>query len=107
MSADTEVVRQGEPGDRFFAVAEGELAVTVDGHGRPVRLRVGDSFGEFALLRSVRRTATVAAVTDARLLSVQSEDFLAAVTGSEHGRALAEEITVAHEARDRGRRVEP
>ncbi len=55
----------------------------------------------------VRRTATVAAVTDARLLSVQSEDFLAAVTGSEHGHALVEEITAAHEARDRSLRVRP
>jgi MFS family permease len=106
VSAGTEVIRQGEAGDRFFAVAEGELAVTVDGQARPDPLRVGDSFGEIALLRSVRRTATVAAVTEARLLSVQSEDFLAAVTGSEDGHPLAEEITAAHEARDRSLRVQ-
>ena len=101
----TEVVRQGEPGDRFFAIAEGEFAVTVDGRVRPNPLGVGDSFGEVALLRSVRRTATVAAVTDSRLLSVQSDDFLASVTGSEDGHALVEEIAAAHEARDRSLRV--
>ena len=96
----THVVRQGDPGDQFFVVAEVGAAVTVDGHTRPDRLRAGDGFGEIALLRSVRRTATVTAVTDGRLLSVQSEDFLAAVTGSEYGHALAEEIAAAHEERD-------
>ena len=45
----THVVRQGDPGDQFFVVAEGELLVTVDGHTRPDRLRAGDSFGEIAL----------------------------------------------------------
>ena len=95
-----QVVRQGEPGDRFYVVAEGECGVTVDGKGRHRPLRAGDSFGEIALLRAIRRTATVAAVTDARLLTVQSVDFLAAVTGSETGHALVQEVAAAHAARD-------
>ena len=39
------IVCQGEPGDKFYLVAEGELAVSAG-----PRLRRGDGFGEIALL---------------------------------------------------------
>ena len=74
--AGTEVVRQGELGDRYYAIADGELAVSVAGV-----LRRGEGFGELALLLDVPRTATVTALTDARLLALARDDFLAAVTG--------------------------
>ena len=58
------VVHQGEPGQEFFVVADGELVVSVE--GREVRrLRGGDAFGEVALLRHVPRTATVVATARA------------------------------------------
>ncbi|HEX6248581.1 MAG TPA: cyclic nucleotide-binding domain-containing protein [Nocardioidaceae bacterium] len=96
-----EVVRQGEPGDRFYVVAEGELQVAVDGEVRPARLGPGDGFGEIALLRAVPRTATVTARSRARLLVVSAGDFLAAVTGHPDGHALASEVAAAHLAADR------
>jgi hypothetical protein len=101
VSGDTDVVRQGEPGDAFLVIGEGEFSVAVDGVTRPKVLSKGDSFGEIALLHSVPRTATVRSLTPGRLLVVQSENFLAAVTGSEDGRAFAAEVTAAHYARDR------
>jgi CRP-like cAMP-binding protein len=63
-------------------------------------LGVGEGFGEIALLHSVPRTATVTAVRPSRLLVVRSEDFLAAVTGSEDGQALARDVAATHVDRD-------
>jgi MFS family permease len=98
--AGTEVITQGGPGDRYYVVASGELAVTVDGVRRPHVLGPGDGFGEIALLRDVARTATVTAQTNSRLLSVDAADFLGAVTDRGDGRDLAEEIAAAHLRRD-------
>src|SRR5215831_11568776 len=56
------VVSEGRAGYAFYVVADGKLAVTVD--GREVReLGPGDFFGEIAIIGEGRRTATVTAVT--------------------------------------------
>ena len=80
VAAGTEVVTQGDHGDRFYAVHHGEADVLVDGF---VVGSVGPrgSFGEKALLRDVPRTATVRARTAMGLVALQREDFLAALTG--------------------------
>jgi hypothetical protein len=95
------VVAQGDVGRAFYVVAEGEFSVTVDGERRPFTLGAGAGFGEIALLHAVPRTATITALTAGRLLVVDVHDFLAAVTGSADGRAMATEVSERHLDRDR------
>ena len=80
VAAGTTVIREGEAGDRFYAIATGELQVTKNGHDVKT-LRRGDGFGEIALIEDVPRTATVTALTDAELFSLTKEPFILALTG--------------------------
>ena len=98
--AGSTVITQGEPGDSYFVVADGELSVTVDGMDRPHRMWPGDGFGEIALLHAVPRTATVRAVADSRLLSLSAEDFLSTVVPNASGASLARALADARRRSD-------
>src|SRR5262249_54302357 len=78
--ADREIVREGDPGDRFYLVARGEVMVSTlqpDGSQRRIALlRDGDHFGEVALLRNLPRTATIRTTCPTIVLSVQRRHFL-------------------------------
>jgi len=68
-------VREGTmSGVGFFVIADGEAAVSVDG-SVVTTLGPGDHFGEVALVSKAKRTATVTATTDLRLLEVAFYDF--------------------------------
>ena len=76
----TVVISQGEVGDRFYLIDRGRVAVSADGR-HVADLGAGEFFGEIALLRDVPRTATVTATEETRLLTLERDQFLAAVTG--------------------------
>ena len=74
------VVREGDPGDSFYLVARGRLAVTrTTASGDELRVNThedGDYFGEVALLRAAPRIATVTAEVDSLLLALARDHFL-------------------------------
>ena len=77
------IVRQGEPGGRFYVITDGEVEVVKEqpdgGEVTLARLGPGRYFGEIALMRATRRTATVRAVTDVGVLGIARRDFTALV----------------------------
>lgn len=98
----TAVVTQGELGDSYFVVASGQLSVTTGATLKEHRMLAGDGFGEIALLHHVPRTATIRAVSDARLLRVSGEDFLATVVPNVDGSRLARAVAEDRWGSDRG-----
>lgn len=69
------IVRQDDPGDQLFVVEDGDLEVTAVSGPRTIRLgRLGrgDFFGEFALLKGSKRTATVTALTPVKLWTLSA-----------------------------------
>lgn len=89
------IIREGDIGDRYYVLESGRMTVTREN----VELRVvdqrGDGFGEIALLRDVRRTASVTAAGPGVLLALERADFLEAVTGHAQTRRVAEEVAQA------------
>jgi CRP-like cAMP-binding protein len=74
------VMREGEPGDHYFLIDEGEVDVSAG--GRYLRTcGPGDGVGEIALLRRVPRTATVVAKTPVSGYAIDASTFLASVSG--------------------------
>ena len=75
----TEIVRQGEVGDRLYIIKEGEAEVLAQGEeDREVEMATltkNDYFGEIALLRDMPRTATVRSRVPVELYSLGREDF--------------------------------
>jgi CRP-like cAMP-binding protein len=71
----TTLVREGEPGERFYFVFAGMLSVANKAMGTRSVLRPGDYFGEVALAMDVPRTATVTAITPAVVASCDRETF--------------------------------
>ena len=99
LTAGTVLIRQGDPGDAYYAIAAGELDVQQDGRflrgcGR------GEGIGEIALLHSIPRTATVIAHSAATVYQLNREPFLTAVLGHARTHREAHRISSARLAAD-------
>ena len=73
------VVRQGEIGDCMFAILKGRAEVIQETGAHAVRVAVmeeGEIFGEMAIFEKDVRSATVRALGDARLLTIDKKTFL-------------------------------
>jgi hypothetical protein len=86
------IIRQGDPGDRFYLIRQGKVSVR---KGNPedhvVELAAGDFFGEMALLSGQPRNASVWATEACLLYSLHQDRF---------GAALAETATMEAEVRE-------
>ena len=92
-TAGQEVLHQGERGDRFYVIEQGE--VDVIGDDRLIRtMGPGDSFGEIALLRDRPRTTTIRARTPLRLSSLDRSHFLSVVSGYESSAMAADAVVL-------------
>ena len=77
--AGSVIVRQGEAGDTFFIIANGEVRCTIKGEGleevEVARYTTGNYFGERALVNNEKRAATVTAVTSVTCLYLNRDAF--------------------------------
>jgi len=74
------VIKQGDAGDYFYVVIKGSCAVVretpfnKDGV-KLAELKIGDTFGEEALISEAKRNATVTMLTDGSLMRLGKDDF--------------------------------
>jgi MFS family permease len=94
LAAGDVLIRQGDVGDAYYAIAAGELDAWQDGHFLR-RCGRGEGVGEIALLRAIPRTATVIAHSAATVYELNREPFLTAILGHALTRRQANRIADA------------
>ncbi|MGD2079045.1 MAG: cyclic nucleotide-binding domain-containing protein [Chloroflexota bacterium] len=83
------IIRQGDAGKCMYVIQEGEVEVIRSYGGGDVRLAVlgqGDIFGEISLLGNERRSASVLAMGEVRVITIDKKIFL---------QRLQEDVTLA------------
>jgi len=95
--AGTTIIAEGETGDRYYAIARGDVDVSI-GEQPVSTMHAGDGFGEIALIANHPRTATVRATSDVELLAIERGAFLTVVLGHD---------AAARSAWGTARRLEP
>jgi putative ABC transport system ATP-binding protein len=86
VAPNTDVIRQGDPGDKFYIIRSGEAEVLVaqgDTKKHVATLKERDFFGETALLRNEPRNATVRTTKETELYVLGKDDFRNVVETSE------------------------
>jgi putative ABC transport system ATP-binding protein len=79
------VIRQGDPGDKFYLIRKGRVAVVAATNGierMVATLGEGDFFGERALMTGEPRNATIQVLDDLTVYSLGKEEFQAALAAS-------------------------
>ena len=73
------VIRQGEIGDCMFAIQKGRVEVLREAEGNDCRVAIleeGDIFGEMAIFEKEVRSATVRALGEVCVLTIDKRTFL-------------------------------
>jgi hypothetical protein len=85
------VFREGDPSDTVFLLISGEVEIIKELRGREValgRVGAGEYFGEMGVIEGRSRSATVKAVTELEIETIQRADFL---------RRISEDADMAYE----------
>lgn len=90
------IISAGEQGDRMYFIASGAVDVLVG--VEPIRLKVGDFFGEMALLTDKPRNADVISAGYTNLLVLKRRDFDALLKAHAGLRETIEEIAKRRES---------
>lgn len=69
------IIRHGDPGDNFYVVVSGKVAVINQTGIAIAELGAGEVFGEMSLLSDEHASATVQAVEDSEILYVDNREF--------------------------------
>jgi CRP/FNR family transcriptional regulator len=76
------IIKQGDSGNCMYVIQSGTVEVIRDNNGKEVRLALrkeGDFFGEMALFSREVRSATIRALGDAKILTVDRKNLLKSI----------------------------
>ena len=77
------IIRQGEVGNCMYVIQEGKVEVLIEKDGQEVQLAVhseGDFFGEMAIFERDVRSATIRALGQVRVLTIDKKNLLRRVS---------------------------
>jgi CRP-like cAMP-binding protein len=74
VAAGEDLTKEGRLAHEFFVIEDGAAEVWQNGE-RIAELGAGDFFGEIGLLETQRRTATVTATTQLRVIVMSAQEF--------------------------------
>lgn len=88
-----QIIEEGSVGEEFFVILSGSVEITKKDGSAPVILTVGNGFGEIALIKRVKRTASVHARENVKLLCLERRLFdILFIPGSSERKRLTENI---------------
>lgn len=73
------IIRQGDVGDCMYVIQEGRVEVILESQGQEIQLQVhgpGAFLGEMAIFDKDVRSATVRALGEAKVLTVDKKNFM-------------------------------
>jgi CRP-like cAMP-binding protein len=76
---DQVIIKQGEIGNCMYVIQSGKVEVLQHENGKTVCLSVlgpGDFFGEMAIFEEEARSATIRALEDCRILTIDKKNFI-------------------------------
>ena len=88
--ADFLIINEGDPADAIYFISIGQVQVELS--SGPITLGAGDFFGEIALLKECKRTASVRSISPCELMVLSVQDFQALLRANPEINASLHEV---------------